>query len=243
MYSRESLFDEFMVKILCTGRVTDNDRLYILLSYINALKAVNADVYVCSYGINTDDAASVFDGLLVTGGGDVNPDLYHAAWDPTTHAEPDCIDSMDISLVHSFIKASKPIFGICRGIQVINVALGGTLIQDLNTCGKDIIENYHYQSKQIPAIKMGDTAHNAIFTPGSLLYSIFGPRYPVNSYHHQAVDRIADGLNVTCHSDDGIIEGLEDLEHKLFAVQWHPERLTHDEKHLELFRQFIHMCK
>jgi gamma-glutamyl-gamma-aminobutyrate hydrolase PuuD len=136
VYSRESLFDEFMVKILCTGRVTDNDRLYILLSYINALKAVNADVYVCSYGINTDDAASVFDGLLVTGGGDVNPDLYHAAWDPTTHAEPDCIDSMDISLVHSFIKASKPIFGICRGIQVINVALGGTLIQDLNTCGK-----------------------------------------------------------------------------------------------------------
>jgi gamma-glutamyl-gamma-aminobutyrate hydrolase PuuD len=77
--SRESLLDEFMVKILCTSRVTDNNRLYILQSYIDALKAVNADAYICSYGNDTDEAASIFDGLLVTGGGDVNPDLYHAA--------------------------------------------------------------------------------------------------------------------------------------------------------------------
>ena len=232
-----------MIKILCTGRATDNDRLYIMQSYINALKAVNADSYICSFSSDTDEAACIFDGLLVTGGGDVNPDLYNAAWDPATNADPDFVDFADIALINSFLKANKPIFGICRGIQVINVALGGTLIQDLNTCGKDIVENHHYQSKQAPAIEMGKPAHNAIFTPESLLYSIFGPQYPVNSYHHQAVDRIADGLNVTCYSDDGIIEGFEDLDRKLFAVQWHPERLTHDNKHLELFRRFINMCK
>jgi putative glutamine amidotransferase len=241
--SRESLLDEFMVKILCTSRVTDNNRLYILQSYIDALKAVNADAYICSYGNDTDEAASIFDGLLVTGGGDVNPDLYHAAREPATHTEPDFVDYTDIALIKSFIKANKPIFGICRGIQIINVALGGTLIQDLNTCGKDIIENYHYQSKQMPAVETGRTAHNAMFAPGSLLYSIFGSQYPVNSYHHQAVDQVADGLNVTCYSDDGIIEGFEDLARNLFAVQWHPERLIHDKKHLELFRRFINMCK
>lgn len=231
-----------MIKILCTGRAADNERLYIRQSYINALKAVKADSYICSFENDTDEAAYIFDGLLVTGGGDVNPSLYNAACDPATRADPDFVDSADIALINSFLKANKPIFGICRGIQIINVALGGTLIQDLNTCGKGFVENYHYQSKQIPAVEMGKTAHGAIFTPGSILYSIFGARYSVNSYHHQAVDRIADGLDATCYSDDGIIEGFEDLDRKLLAVQWHPERLIHDEKHLELFRRFIEMC-
>jgi putative glutamine amidotransferase len=160
------------------------------------------------------------DGLILTGGSDIHPRFYgcedaRGLVEPTNESR----DEFELAVVRRGIEGALPTLGICRGLQVFNVARSGTLIQHIG-------DGIHRVGKGIKA----DTRHCIEVVSGSVMHSIAGTTNgEVNSHHHQAVDRTGNGLRVTARSNDGLIEGLEweDPAGKpfLLLVQWHPERM------------------
>ncbi|MFC6171347.1 gamma-glutamyl-gamma-aminobutyrate hydrolase family protein [Loigolactobacillus jiayinensis] len=154
------------------------------------------------------------DAVLLSGGHDVSPDLYGAKLDPATGELDRTRDLFEIALVKQALALHKPIFGICRGQQIINVALGGTLIQDITSA------QIKHQQRPIPGT---GATHKVQAVSGTRLASLLQGAYAVNSFHHQAVAKVAPGLIVSARSSDGVIEALEAPQQQLFSVQWHPE--------------------
>lgn len=154
-------------------------------------------------------------GLVLSGGTDINPARYGGVPHPDNEPHDDERDDLEARLLAEALAAEIPVLAICRGMQLFNVALGGTLIQHLDSAAHRVL------SKDPAA-----PAHNILVEPDSRLARIFGAGiHAVNSRHHQAVDRIGAGLRVTARSDpDGVIEALErDGRRFALAVQWHPE--------------------
>jgi len=167
------------------------------------------------------------DGLLLTGGGDVDPARYGAETEPACGETDAPRDAWELALIAAARAAGTPVLGICRGIQILNVAFGGTLVQDLPSRGLD----GHDQIEQA-----GAEVHRATITPGSLLHRVVGTgSLGINTLHHQAVDRVGDGLVVTASADDGVVEGLEATADAVLAVQWHPELLLDRPPHQAVF--------
>lgn len=181
------------------------------------------------------EAASLADGLLLTGGADIDPALYGEENHGSSPGDEQ-IDRSDLLLYQAFIKAQKPVLGICRGIQLIAAAEHAALIQDIASYG-----NYlnHSQWSFVPRIAHNAKSHECTFVKGSRLYEIFGEQYPVNSFHHQALKTVPAGYKETARSTDGLIEAIE--SELVTAVQWHPERLIDDPKHLAIGEMFIRM--
>lgn len=168
------------------------------------------------------------DGLIITGGKDVDAQLYGQQPHPENDAPRPDRDAWEIALVRAAIARDLPFLGICRGLQVLNVALGGTLIQHL----PDVIGSNRYSYGN------AEFADNPVLTvPGTRLAGMLGPSLTVKSYHHQALDRVADGLTVSARGDDGVVQAV-DIDGARFgvAVQWHPEETQHD---LRLFAALI----
>jgi len=167
------------------------------------------------------------DGLLLAGGTDVDPALYGAAREAETD-EPDCVrDRLEGALLDEALERDLPVLGICRGLQFLNVHLGGTLRQ-------------HIDGHKRPKVR---EVHRIAIAPGSRLEAILEMHeYVVNSRHHQSADRVGKGLTVTATAPDGVVESLE-LPGKRFvlAVQWHPEARTDgaDVKLFEAFREAL----
>ncbi len=184
------------------------------------------------------------DGVLLTGGDDVNPDIYWPTLPPRLRQTVGPLDQRrdfrELLVIEEVFRQKKPLLAICRGHQLLNVALGGTLIVDIPSQIRGAIR--HTRSDKKSAI-----VHEVQLTPDSLLARISGAmRLGVNSSHHQAVDRVAGPLRVTARGDDGVIEGLELRPEQqtwlpyLVAVQYHPERLEQrHEQHRRLFNSFI----
>jgi putative glutamine amidotransferase len=174
-----------------------------------------------------DAAADVvldgLDGLILTGGLDVQPELYGAERHPLTDpARPDR-DEWELALLRGALRRGIPVFGICRGLQLINVALGGTLHQHLP-------EAYGTERYRIGG---GVFAENTVTVDDSTrLAGLVGPGgYGVHSYHHQGVDRVGEGLVVTARTDDGLVQAFElPGDEYLVAVQWHPEENSADRR-------------
>lgn len=162
----------------------------------------------------TDPAllAERLDGIVLPGGTDVDPALYGAEADPELlHTEPER-DAFELALLDAGAAADVPVLAICRGLQVVNVWRGGTLHQHVPEHG--LFEE--------PPDKL---QHEVTFTPGSVLAGVYGSSAMVNSLHHQTVDRLGAGLEVTAEAPDGTVEGLECRDAPVIAVQWHPELL------------------
>jgi putative glutamine amidotransferase len=161
------------------------------------------------------------DALLLTGGGDVDPKRYHAKPAPETDGVDAERDEMECRLIEQFINAGKPVFGVCRGIQILNVALGGKLIQH--------VPSVLQESEQHAQVGGRDSLHPISFTQGSRLSDALRGISTVNSSHHQAADpkALGRGLRIIALSGQGIVEAVEgvDLGAPVLAVQWHPERL------------------
>ncbi len=176
------------------------------------------------------------DGIVLSGGGDVDPARYSAeSVSPYTEGIDSGRDEAEIQLVRWAVEDDRPLLAICRGIQVLNVALGGTLIQDIR---EEVIHSLRHEAPTDKWFVI--PTHMVTVAPDSRLGMALGladHRLAVNSLHHQAVGTIAPGLQVVAHADDGIIEGLE-LPEKRFVigVQWHPEALV--DEHPPMHRLF-----
>lgn len=168
------------------------------------------------------------DGLILTGGRDVDPARYGQSPHPSTDTPATDRDAWEDALLRGAIARELPFLGICRGAQVLNVALGGTLLQHL----PDVVGSTRYN--------LGDGNFNEVevaVEPASELAELVGAGVSAKVYHHQSIDRVADGLTVTARSDDGIIQAVE-LDSVPFgvAVQWHPEETQDD---LRLFAGLV----
>lgn len=180
------------------------------------------------------------DGILLSGGGDVHPSQYGSKQiSPFTDRIDNARDHVEIQLVRWAVEDDKPLLAICRGHQVLNVALGGTLIQDIR---EEVPRALRHDS---PDERWFDhILHDVILesdTPLSAALKISGEIMPVNSLHHQALGRIAPGLEVAARAPDDIIEGVTMPERRfIIGVQWHPEALVDDRQPmLNLFKSFI----
>lgn len=175
------------------------------------------------------------DGVIFTGGEDVDPQFYGA--EPLQHLGPILPhrDRVEIAAVRYTRAQHKPLLAICRGAQVLNVALGGTLYQDLPS-------QYPGALQHMQKAARGQDTHWAEIAEGSGLHRIFGQtRVRINSLHHQALERVADGLVVTATASDGVIEAVEDPEAAFtIGVQWHPESMwARDSLMKALFQDFV----
>lgn len=167
--------------------------------------------------ISPEEVIDTIDGLLLQGGGDVDPALYGQERSPLCGESNSELDQFQIGLVKAAIKKHKPILGVCRGCQLINVVYGGTLYQDESACTKT--NHARYLSPE-------EGVHQAFIERNTLLSSLFpGPHLLVNSLHHQIIDKVGEGLCVSARGEDGCIEAVEDKEKDILAVQWHPEAL------------------
>ena len=170
--------------------------------------------------------------MLLTGGGDVAPEKYAAQQRPDTSGIDARRDAVEIELVRLARRRGLPILAVCRGIQLLNVALGGTLIQDLPTADPPRPGHMVRQSWN------GD-AHHVSVEPDTLLYRVLGPEVTVNSLHHQAVETVASGLRVAAGAPDGVIEAVEGSGTRfLVGLQWHPEMLGPGHASFAVFQQF-----
>lgn len=174
------------------------------------------------------------DGLLLPGGSDIAPELYGQERSPACGDPAPARDAAEPLMLRAFLEADKPVFAICRGIQMMNVALGGTLYQDIKPLAH-VPHNDHWNKVHAVTVRRG-TALSGILGQDTVL---------VNSQHHQAVDRIAPGLTLTALSEDGFVEGLEKPDARFcLGVQWHPEWLTEADPAMQaLFDAFVNACK
>jgi putative glutamine amidotransferase len=159
---------------------------------------------------------------VLTGGEDVDPARYGEKRHEKVRSVSAARDATEAALIKEARERGTPVLAICRGIQILNVALGGTLVQDIpSQCETDIVHDEESARDS--------RTHEISVEPGSLIARAIGTEHcTVNSFHHQSVKRVADGMRVTARSPDGIIEGLESTDENwwVMAVQWHPEEMT-----------------
>jgi putative glutamine amidotransferase len=186
-----------------------------------------------------DALLSRLEGVLFTGGYDVDPACYRHPPHPKAEKIDHERDQVEIRLAQSTARSGKPFFGICRGIQVINVALGGSLYEHLPD---QLAGNLHTENHDKPRDYL---AHSVIITPSTQLAKIMlQSEMEVNSLHHQGVRELAKGLQVAAIAPDGLVEAFELTGHPFgLAVQWHPEELQASFPMRQLFSAFIQACQ
>lgn len=200
-------------------------RVRLNAAYVAAVERAGGVPLVVPPLARVDEAARILDvaqGLVLTGGEDVEPGRYGAAPHPALRVTSAARDATEIALVTLARDRTLPTLGICRGIQLINVAFGGSLVQDIPSERPDALAH------DDPERARDAIVHEIEVEPGSRVAEVMGPGpRRVNSLHHQAVDRVAEGLRATAWAGDGIIEAIEAPSDAwwMLAIQWHPEDL------------------
>ncbi|HUP60344.1 MAG TPA: gamma-glutamyl-gamma-aminobutyrate hydrolase family protein [Thermoanaerobaculia bacterium] len=229
------------------------ERAFIYLTYVDALRRAGAiPVLIPPQPENAAELVSELDGVLLAGGDDCDPALYGEDRHPTVEPMDPRRQSNDVSLAKAARDRGIPVLGICLGVQVMNVAAGGSLVQDIAAQVETEIAH--------ASVPEDRARHDVIIEGGTKLAKILGGmeggrpvrlgdggrdvRPPlelnVNSSHHQAIGRVGEGLTVTAHAPDGIIEGLEDPRHPFYVgVQWHPEDMSGEGSASTLFGAFV----
>ena len=214
------------------------NKIKILLSGVGNLK--NYIDAVSGMGAIADSECRLqsvtdYDGLILCGGSDVAPDRYREEINGAVDIDY-ARDEREIALLQKFTEAKKPILGICRGHQLINVFFGGSLYQHLP-------ETKEHRKDG------GDAVHNVTAIKGSVLYNLYGESLAVNSSHHQAVKELGEGLVATAYWDKKYVEAAEHTSLPILGVQWHPERMCFDNAREDtvsgapVFGYFIELCQ
>ena len=216
----------------CTVAVTasirpdgDTSRVRLTAAYVTALEGAGLVPLIVPPLSSASAAAAIFDsvsGLVLTGGEDVDPARYGEKRHEKVRSVSVARDATEAALIEEAKSRGIPVLAICRGIQILNVALGGTLVQDIPSQWDTKIAHDEDSPRD-------SRSHEISIEPGSRIAKAVGTEHCiVNSFHHQSVKRVADGMRVTARSPDGIIEGLESTDDDwwVLAVQWHPEEMT-----------------
>ena len=218
---------------------TDLFRKYMKSKYVKSLERAGAKVR----WIELDDTKKAIeealscDGLLLPGGADIEPALYGREREEKCGKPNELRDKNEFEIFNAFVKTEKPVLGICRGFQVINVACGGTLYQDIAEIKKCSHSDFLKRAKSI---------HKVTVNENTQLFRIFEKQeVGVNSLHHQAVEQIGDNLVVSAISEDGLVEAIELINHPFcVAVQWHPEHMSKNNPlQQKIFNEFVKACK
>lgn len=223
---------------------TVSNDLRMLPAYVKALEAAGAIPVLLPLPAAAEDLkrlADTFDGFLFTGGPDVHPFLFGEETHRNCGSVSALRDQMELALLPVVLETGKPILGICRGIQLLNIGLGGTIWQDIPSQVESDFPICHSQpfDYSLPA-------HTVTLSAGSLLAKITGEeKLSVNSLHHQAVKHVAESLTASAVSADGLVEAVEMRSYPFFVgVQWHPEYLYEkNEAAARLFRAFVEACR
>lgn len=217
----------------------ERDRAFVYTTYVEALRRAGAlPVLIPPQPENAAELVESLDGILLAGGEDCDPALYGQERHPQV---VDLLDerrqSNDLALAKVARERGIPTLGICLGLQVMNVASGGTLVQDIDSQVETEI-----QHASMPADR---ARHDVMVQEGTKLASIVpAVELNVNSSHHQAIADVAEGLRVTAHAPDGIVEGLEDPRHPFYVgVQWHPEDMAGEGSANTLFAAFVQAAR
>jgi len=218
---------------------TKPERAYVNSAYVNAIQQAGGVPLLLPpqlSGVSLARLGRGMHGLLLTGGGDIDPALFGEAAHPTLYEVAPARDTLECAVVATAIERQLPILAVCRGIQVLNVALGGTLFQDVGTDPGTEISHGQREARDQPT-------HKVKVKPGSRLAETLGSdEIEVNSMHHQAVKDLGTGLDAVAWAPDSIIEGVESTDASRFVlgVQWHPEELCgHSEPARRLFAAFV----
>ena len=213
-----------------------------LEDYKQAILHVGGEVRILDSSMSVEDALNGIDGLMLTGGDDITPSQYgETAHETVVEAEPGR-DQFEIALVNEARARQLPLFAICRGIQVLNVACGGTLVQDIPSQIRGALPH----SLKVPPHEAYSLAHEIWLDKDTLLSQLMGERLSdadsceVNSRHHQAVKDVAQGFKVSATAPDGVIEAIEDPSARFcLGVQWHPENFWRTGEFRPLFEAFV----
>lgn len=214
------------------------DRAFGYMTYIETLRSAGAvPVLIPPQAENAAAVMVALDGLVLAGGADCDPSI----WGEEPHPKCEPMDprrqSNDLALARAAHDQKVPALGVCLGLQIMNVANGGTLMQDIDSEMKTEIRHGSDPSDR--------ARHDIAIESGTQLASILGAgTFNVNSSHHQAVRNVAKGFRVTAYAPDGIVEGLEDPRHPFYlGVQWHPEDMGGEESATGLFAAFIEAAR
>jgi putative glutamine amidotransferase len=207
--------------------------------YITALAAAGAAPLLIPLALDRDTLRTLFDridGLFLAGGGDLGPSCYRQGIHIKTEGVDPLRDEAEMILTRWALQENKPLLGVCRGAQALNVAAGGTLFQDIEDFVPHAIRHQYY-----PEFPREYVAHPIETVSATRLGDILGGTARINSFHHQAIDRVASGFKVSAYAPDGVVEAIErEGDGFTVAVQWHPESLvTTDPGMMGLFKAFI----
>lgn len=216
----------------------ERERAFTYLTYVEAVRRAGAiPVLIPPQPENAEQLMRELDGFLLAGGDDCDPAVYGEDRHPTVDPMDVRRQANDLALAEAARKHEVPMLGICLGLQVMNVAAGGTLIQD--------IDSQHDTEFRHASIPEDRARHDVIIEKGTQLAGVLPAlELNVNSSHHQAIRKVGQGLRVTALAPDGIVEGVEDPKHPFYlGVQWHPEDMTGERSGSALFTAFIEAAR
>ena len=210
-----------MRKILIAGKAKSSQ------NYVNVLKYLGVKPVVSLH----PESVYSFDGLILPGGGDICPSYFNQPVIDTRKSDSD-LDRLQLHILYQFLHTHKPILGICKGMQLINIFFGGDLNQHVDS------ENLHQWNGE-------DQWHDTIATQNSILSNLYGTYFKVNSAHHQSIKTHGQDLKITQLSTDGVAEAVQHDRLPILGVQWHPERMCLNHKKSDavsgtaIFRWFL----